>query len=72
MAGAASMADIDRLINDLQFARDYLQYEGEKLHSSCAHLARTASASAKVIAESVGTWGFNQTSPELKEGVNCP
>jgi hypothetical protein len=64
-AGAASMADIDRLMNDLQIARDYLQTEGEKLRrmtSSYAHLARTASTSAKVITESLGTWLFDQNS----------
>jgi hypothetical protein len=65
MAGAGSMADIDRLMGDLQIARDYLQSEGEKLQqmaSSYAHLARTASASAKVITESLGGWRLNQTS----------
>lgn len=68
MAGATSIADIDRLMDDLQIARDYLQSEGEKLRrvtSSYAHLARTASASAKVISESMVTWGLNQTSPSL-------
>ena len=66
MAGTAAMADIDRLMDDLQIARDYLQSEGEKLRrmtANYAHLARTASASAKVISESMGTWGLNQTSP---------
>jgi len=64
--GAASIADIDRLMDDLQIAREYLQSEGEKLRrmtANYAHLARTASASAKVISESMGTWGLNQTSP---------
>ncbi len=66
IAAAASMAEIERLMDDLQIARDYLQSEGEKLQhmtSNYAHLARTASASAKVISESMGTWGLNQTSP---------
>jgi hypothetical protein len=66
MAGATSIADIDRLMDDLQIARDYLQSEGEKLQrmtSNYAHLARTASASAKVITESLGAWRLNQTSP---------
>jgi hypothetical protein len=59
MAGAASIADIDRLMDQLQNARDFLQSEGEKLQrmsASYANLARTASASAKVIAESLGSW----------------
>ena len=66
LAGATSIADIDRLMDDLQIARDYLQSEGEKLQhmtSNYAHLARTASASAKVITESLGTWRLNQASP---------
>jgi hypothetical protein len=66
MAGAESMADIDRLMDDLQVARNYLQSEGEKLQrmvSSYAHLAHTASASARVITESLGTWRRDQSSP---------
>jgi hypothetical protein len=73
VAGTASMADIDRLMNDLQIARDYLQSEGEKLQrmtSNYAHLARTASASAKVITESLGSWRLNQTSPS--EAIALP
>ena len=58
-AGAASIADIERLMAELQAARDYLQAEGERLrhiNANYAHLARTASASARVIAESIGKW----------------
>ena len=63
MAGAASIADIDRLMDELQRARDFLQSEGErlrKMNASYANLAQTASASAKIIAESLGKWRDNQ------------
>ena len=58
-AGAASILDIERLMAELQAARDYLQAEGERVrrvNSNYAHLAQTASASARVIADSIGKW----------------
>jgi hypothetical protein len=58
-AGAASIADIEKLMAELQAARDYLQAEGERVRRACAnyaHLAQAASASARVIAESIGKW----------------
>jgi uncharacterized protein (DUF3084 family) len=58
-AGAASIADIERLMADLQAARDYLQAEGERVrrvNAHYAHLAQTASASARVIVESISKW----------------
>ena len=64
IAGATSMADIDKLMGELQTARDYLQSEGEKVRwmtARYAHLAQTASASVKVIAESLGTWRNAET-----------
>src|ERR1700722_260051 len=59
MAGAASIADIDKLMTELQTARDFLQSEAERvrrMNARYAHLAQTASASVKVIAESLGRW----------------
>jgi hypothetical protein len=59
IAGATSIADIDKLMGELQTARDYLQSEGERVRrmtARYAHLAQTASASVKIIAESVGKW----------------
>lgn len=44
---------------ELLVARDYLQAEGERvrrINANFTHLAQTASASAKVIAESIGQW----------------
>ena len=59
MAGVASIADIDKLMAELQTTRDFLQSEGERvrrMNARYAHLAQTASASVKVIAESLGRW----------------
>jgi hypothetical protein len=59
IAGATSIADIDKLMGELQTARNYLQSEGERVRrmtARYAHLAQTASASVKIIAESVGKW----------------
>jgi hypothetical protein len=64
IAGATSMADIDKLMGELQTARDYLQSEGERVRrmtARYAHLAETASASVKIIAESLGTWRNAET-----------
>ena len=58
-AGATSIADIDKLMGELQTARDYLQSEGERVRQMMAryaHLAETASASVKIIADSIGRW----------------
>jgi hypothetical protein len=64
-SGAASIADIEKLMAELQTARDYLQAEGERvrrLTARYAHLTHTASASVKIIAESLGKW----RNPELE------
>jgi hypothetical protein len=64
IAGAISIADIDKLMEELQTARDYLQSEGERVRrmtARYAHLAETASASVKIIAESVGKWRNAET-----------
>jgi len=64
-AGAASIADIERLMAELQTARDYLQAEGERVrrvNANYAHLAQTASASARVIVESIGKWRIPEQS----------
>lgn len=58
-AGATSIADIEKLMKELQAARDYLHSEGERvrrLNARYTHLAQTASASVKIIAESLGKW----------------
>ncbi len=66
-AGAASIADIDRLMAELQTARDFLQSEAERvrrMNARYAHLAQTASASVKVIADSLGRWRNTEASKE--------
>jgi hypothetical protein len=79
-AGAASIADIERLMAELLVARDYLQAEGERVrrvNANYAHLAQTASASVKIIAESIGKWrtpqqdSVNQT-PSANGGIYAP
>ena len=59
VAGARSIADIDKIMAELQMARDYLQSEAERVrrvNGRYAHLAQTASASVKIIAENLGSW----------------
>ncbi len=58
-AGQSSIADIENLMAELLVARDYLQAEGDRvrrINANYSHLAQTASASVKVIAESIGQW----------------
>ena len=67
IAGATSIADIDKLMGELQTARNYLQSEGERVRrmtARYAHLAETASASVKIIAESLGKWRNAETLSE--------
>jgi hypothetical protein len=57
--GVTSIADIEKLMAELLVARDYLQSEGERvrhMNARYGHLAQTASASVKIIAESLGKW----------------
>ncbi len=64
--GVTSVADLDNLIKQLQDARDYLQAESERVrlaNERYGHLAQTASASAKIIADSMGQW--RNSSPAL-------
>ena len=58
-AGASSVSDIEKLMAELLVARDYLQTEGERLRRVSANyacLAHSASASVRVIADSIGKW----------------
>ena len=57
--GDNSIGEIEKLMEELRVARDYLRSEGERVRSinaRYAHLTRTASASVKIIAESMGKW----------------
>jgi hypothetical protein len=56
---ATSIAEIERLIGDLQAARNYLKAEADRIEEDTAryaHLSDTASASVKIITESLGQW----------------
>jgi hypothetical protein len=57
--GATSIADIEKLMAELLVARDFLQSEGDRIrriNANYRHLAETASASVKVITETIGKW----------------
>ncbi len=58
-AGATSIAELEKLIEDLQAARDFLQSEGERvrhMNTRYAHLTRTASASVGILAGRLDGW----------------
>jgi hypothetical protein len=64
VAGAMSIADIDKLMEELKTEGDYLQSEGERvrqLTARYAQLAQTASASVKIFAETLGKWRNPET-----------
>jgi hypothetical protein len=57
--GATSIMEIERLIGELQAARNYLRSEGERIQRETARFAQlnqTASASVKIISENIGEW----------------
>jgi len=57
--GATSIAEIEKLIGELQEAKDFLQSEGERIERETArytNLAQTASASVKIIFDTVQEW----------------
>ena len=61
-SGATSIADIEKLMAELLVARDFLQTEGDRIrriNANYRHLAETASASVKVITETIGKWRFS-------------
>ena len=54
-----SIAEIEKLISDLETVRNYLKAEGDRIQQEMAryaHLSDTASASVKIIAERLGQW----------------
>ena len=57
--GAASIAEIDRLIAELQEAKSYLLSEGQRIEKEMvryANLTQMALASAKIIFDAVSQW----------------
>jgi hypothetical protein len=56
---ATSIAEIEKLISDLETVRNYLKSEGDRVQQEIAryaHLSDTASASVKIITEKLGQW----------------
>jgi hypothetical protein len=56
---ATSIGEIENLINELEAARSYLQSEADRIQREMAryaHLSNTASASVKIITQSLGQW----------------
>jgi hypothetical protein len=57
--GATSIAEIEKLMGELRGAKDFLQSEGERIQretASYTNLAQTASASVKIIFDTVCEW----------------
>jgi hypothetical protein len=57
--GASSIAEFEKLLGELQEAKNFLQSEGERVQRETAqyiNLARAASASATIISDSVREW----------------
>jgi hypothetical protein len=56
---AGSIAEIERMIGELQATRSFLEAEGERIHQEAirfAQLNKTATASVKIISESISEW----------------
>jgi hypothetical protein len=75
--GAASIAEIEKMIGELQEAKDFLQSEGERVQRETEHytnLTQMASASVKIISDTVAGWREaghplpNQASPRPDRG----
>ena len=65
----SSVAEIDRLIAELQSVRDYLQAESDRVQRETTrftHLSQTALASVKIITESMGQWKSSAAVPTIE------
>ena len=68
---ATSIAEVEKLISDLETVRNYLKAEGDRIQQEMAryaHLSDTASASVKIIAERLGQW---REGPTMIKTVNA-
>jgi hypothetical protein len=57
--GATSIAEIEKMIGELQEAKDFLQSEGERVQRETeryTNLTQMASASVKIISDTVAGW----------------
>ena len=67
----ASVAEIDRVINELNGVRDMLRSEGERVQreiTSYASLSQAAMSSMKVITDSLAQWNAPSTQPRQSNG----
>jgi hypothetical protein len=79
--GATPIAEIERMIGELQEAKDFLQSEGERVQRETEHytnLTLMASASVKIISDTVAGWREaghplrNQSRSSQFEVTPCP
>src|SRR5437588_12977557 len=57
--GAASIAEVEKMIGELQAAKDFLEYEGERVQSEAEHyttLTQMTSGSVTIISDTVAGW----------------
>jgi hypothetical protein len=57
--GVCTIAEFEKLIDELQETKKYLQSEGERIQRETVHynnVARTASESVRIISETVREW----------------
>ena len=77
IAGESAITDIENMMSELRVAREYLQAEAERvMHANAryTHLAKTASASARRISESMGKWRdtSRQIAPPALVALDAP
>jgi hypothetical protein len=66
--GTTSIAEIEKMIGELQEARDFLQAEGERVQREAEHyttLTQMASASLKIISDTVAGCSEARTLPPV-------
>jgi hypothetical protein len=71
--GAISIAEIEKMIGDLQAAKDFLESEGERVQREAEHytaLTQMASASVKIISDTVAGW--RQAGHPLRDHSRSP
>jgi hypothetical protein len=74
-SGARSIAEIGKLMDELNAARDYLQAEGERLRREAvkyAQLAQSALSSVRTISESIGKWRETELPPRTLPAPEPP
>jgi hypothetical protein len=71
--GATSIAEIEKMIGELQEAKDFMQSEGERVQREAEHyttLTQMASASVKIISDTVAGW--RQAGHPLRDHSRSP